>query len=341
MVSFASRATQAAAAASDFEVFRSALRAGLDVEQCAAVTAANASASHSETWMLFANRLERGTDLYTSVFDLRRVADSFIFDDLAELLLLARSHNWPGLESLLSLRSRFFRAWARDQLQAASRIRAATSVGWLAAASPWVLVLLLLARPENRDLFVSVLGLAILLFGAALTALALVVSVRIARPKAVSRADAAHPKDVVLHLAGRVEVLSFLLNAGVPLRLAVERALTEGGWAKSLQLERFSELISSGGSLQEAAWAVRADSKNDRMNELLTKLAISDQLGMVNASEFSDLGHALREQWLVQEAAAAASVETKLLLPQVILSLPLTVLFALYPSLSLLSSSLL
>jgi hypothetical protein len=62
---------------------------------------------------------------------------------------------------------------------------------------------------------------------------------------------------------------------------------------------------------------------------------------MVNASEFSDLGHALREQWLVQEAAAAASVETKLLLPQVILSLPLTVLFALYPSLSLLSSSLL
>ena len=341
MDSFASRANQAAAVAADFEVFRSALRAGLDAEQCATVTAANASSSHSETWMLFANRLERGTDLYTAVFDLRRSANSFIFDDLAELLLLARSHNWPGLESLLSLRSRFFRAWARDQLQAASRIRAATSVGWLAAAAPWVLVLLLLARPENRGIFVSVPGIAILLIGAVLTALSLFVSTRISRPKAVSRADVTHPKDVVLHLAGQVEVLGFLLNAGLPLRQAVELALTEGDWAKSLQLGRFGELIASGGSLQEAAWAVRADSNNERLNELLTKLAISDQLGMVDPSEFSEFGRALREQWLVQESAAAASVETKLLLPQVILSLPLTVLFALFPSLSLLSSSLL
>jgi Flp pilus assembly protein TadB len=341
MVSFASRATQAAAAAGDFEVFRSALRAGLDVEHCAAVTAANAAASHSEAWMLFANRLERGTDLYTSVFDLRRVANSFIFDDLAELLLLARSHNWPGLESLLSVRSRFLRAWARDQLQAASRIRAATSVGWLAAAAPWVLVLLLFARPENRSIFATVQGIALLLIGAVLTAASLVVSARITRPKVVSRVDATHPKDVTLHLAGRVEVLSFLLNAGVPLRLAVERALTEGEWAKSFQLERFGELVASGGSLQEAAWAVRADSKNDRLNELLTKLAISDQLGMVDSAEFYELGQALREQWLVQQSAAAASIETKLLLPQVILSLPLTVLLALYPSLSLLSSSLL
>jgi Flp pilus assembly protein TadB len=341
MVSFTSRAKEAAAAATDFEVFRSALRAGLDVEQCAAVTAANASASHSETWMLFANRLDRGTDLYTAVFDLRRVANSFIFDDFAELLLLARSHNWPGLEILLSIRSRFYRAWARDQLAAASRIRASASVGWLAAAAPWVLVLLLLARPENLSIFVSVQGLAILLFGAALTAVSLVVSAKIARPKAVSRAEVAHHKDFVLHLAGRVEVLSFLLNAGVPLRLAVERALSEGNWANLSELERFCEHIASGGSLQEAAWAARAGSKNDRLNELFTKLAIADQLGMVDLTEFYELGQGLREQWLVHQLASAASIETKLLLPQVILSLPLTVLFALYPSLSLLSSTLL
>ena len=81
MASFALRAAGASAVATDFEVFRSALRAGLDVEQCAAITAANASASHLDTWMLFANRLEQGTDLYTAVFDLRRAADSFIFDD--------------------------------------------------------------------------------------------------------------------------------------------------------------------------------------------------------------------------------------------------------------------
>jgi hypothetical protein len=40
MASFALRAAVASAVATDFEVFRSALRAGLDVEQCAAITAA-------------------------------------------------------------------------------------------------------------------------------------------------------------------------------------------------------------------------------------------------------------------------------------------------------------
>jgi hypothetical protein len=125
------------------------------------------------------------------------------------------------------------------------------------------------------------------------------------------------------------------------LRLAVERALISGDWSYPSEVEPFVELISSGSSLQEAAWAARADSNNNRVNELFTKLAISDQLGMVDSTEFYDLGQALREQWLVQQAAAALAIETKLLLPQVILSLPLTVLFALYPSVSMLSSSLL
>ena len=341
MVSFASRAIEASAAATDLEVFRSALRAGLDVEQCSAVTAANAAASHSGTWMLFANRLDQGTDLYTAVFDLRRAAESFIIDDFAELLLLARSHNWPGLESLLALRSRFYRAWARDLLAAASRIRAATSVGWLAAAAPWVLVVLLLTRPENRGIFLAAQGLAILSLGVLLTTLALLVSDRIARPKVVSRAESSQNTDVALHLAGRLERLGFLLDAGLPLRLAVERALISGDWSRPYEVGRFIELILSGSSVQEAAWAARAESTSDRVNELFTKLAISDQLGMVDSAEFYDLGQALREQWLVQQAAAALAIETKLLLPQVILSLPLTVLFALYPSVSMLSSSLL
>jgi hypothetical protein len=62
---------------------------------------------------------------------------------------------------------------------------------------------------------------------------------------------------------------------------------------------------------------------------------------MVDSGEFYDLGQALREQWLVQKAATALAIETKLLLPQVVLSLPLTVLFALFPSVSMLGSSLL
>lgn len=341
MVSFGSRATEASAAATDLEVFRSALRAGLDVEQCSAVTAANASASNSETWMLFADRLDQGTDLYTAVFDLRRAADSFIFDDFAELLLLARSHNWPGLESLLAFRSRFYRAWARDLLAAASRIRAATSVGWLAAAAPWVLVVLLLTRPENRSIYLAAQGLAILSIGVLLTALALLVSARIARPKVVSRAESSQNKDVALHLAGRLERFGFLLDAGLPMRLAVENALISSDWSYPSEVKRFIELISSGSSLQEAAWAARAESSNDRVNELFTKLAISDQLGMVDSTEFYELGQALREQWLILQAADALAIETRLLLPQVILSLPLTVLFALYPSVSMLSSSML
>jgi hypothetical protein len=341
MVSYKAQAAGASAVASDFEVFRSALRAGLDVEQCSAVTAVNASRSHASAWMLFANRLEQGTDLYTAVFDLRRLARSFIFDDFAELLLMARSHNWPGLERLLALRARFFRAWARDQLAAASRIRAATSVGWLAAAAPWVLVVLLLARPENRGIFASIQGVGLLALGVMLTALALVISARLARPKHISRLEDSRECDAALHLAGRVELVGFLLDAGLPLRLAAERALGTTEWSGPSELATFNELISSGYSLQDASSAARVDSNNDRLNELFTKLDIADRLGMVDSSEFYDLGQALREQWLVQQAAKALTVETKLLLPQVVLSLPLTVLFALFPSVSMLGSSLL
>ena len=341
MVSFALRAAHASAVAVDFEVFRSALRAGLDVEQCAAVTAANATDSHSDTWMLFANRLEQGSDLYTAVFDLRRAANSFVFDDFADLLLVSRTHNWPGLEQLIAMRTRFYRAWARDQLTAASRIRAATSVGWLAAASPWVLVFLLLARPENRSIFVTAQGIGVLGIGAVLTAISLVVSDRMSKPKVVSRADSSNALDKSLHLAGRVEILGFLLDAGLPLRLAVDRAINSSDLVGQTQLERFAELIASGMSVQEAAWSARADSKDDRLNELFTKLAISDQLGMVDSAEFYEVGQGLREQWLVHQSAVALAIETRLLLPQVILSLPLTVLFALYPSVNLLSNSLL
>ncbi len=341
MASFALRAAGASAVATDFEVFRSSLRAGLAVEQCAAITAANASASHLDTWMLFANRLEQGTDLYTAVFDLRRAADSFIFDDLAELLLLARAHNWLGLEYLLGLRARFYRAWARDQLAAASRIKAATSVGALAAAAPWVLVVLLLTRPENRGFFATLQGVAVLSLGVLLTALALFVSSRLARPRPISRTENSNKIDLALHVAQRVELLGFLLASGLPLRLAVERALSSGQLSGASELEQFSELISTGHSLQEAAFAVRENSKNERLKELFTKLAISDQLGMVDSSEFYDLGQALREKWLVQQSATALAIETKLLFPQVILSLPLTVLFALFPSVSMLGSSLL
>jgi Flp pilus assembly protein TadB len=341
MVSFTALAAQSSAVASDFEVFRSGLRAGLDVEQCSAITSINASPSHSTTWMLFANRLEQGADLYTAAFDLRRAADSFVFDDFAELVIVARSHNWPGLERLLVLRSRFYRAWARDQLAAASRIRAATSVGWLAAAAPWVLVLLLLSRPENRVIFASIQGLTVLSSGALLTGLALFVSAHLSRATQVSRAENSNYTDDSLHLAARLELVGFLLDAGLSLRSAVEQALVSSNWPGPPELKYFNELISSGYSMQDAAGLARSDSRNDRLNELFTKLAIADQLGMVDSSEFFDLAQSLREQWLIQRAANALAIETKLLLPQVVLSLPLTVLFALFPSVSMLGSSLL
>ena len=339
MVSFSSRAEGVAAVAGDIETFRTAVRAGLDVEQCSVITAANASDWHTQTWMLLANRLESGNDLYSAVFDFRKVADSFIFDDLAELMILARSHNWPGLEVLLLPRARFYRSWARDQLAAASRIRAAKSVGWLAAVAPWVLVVLLSSRPENLSIFFSPLGLAVLLLGAVFTAMALLISARLARPRVISKATSLQSHDLVLHLANRIENLAFLLDAGLPLRLAIEQALTQGGRTLISEVDHFCELISSGDSIQEAAWAARKSAPSERVGDLFTKLAISDQLGMVSSQEFYDLGQTLRERWLVEQAASAQAIETKLLLPQVALSLPLTVLFALFPSVGMLSTS--
>jgi hypothetical protein len=340
VASYAQLAQVAGDFASDLEAFRGAQRAGLDIEQCSRVTAENASLTHQNEWMLFADRLARGLDLFTAVYDLRASAQSYYFDDFGRVLLLTKALNLTGLARLLDLRARFYRKLAEDCHRAHSRIKSAKSVGWLAALSPWLLLVVLLARPENRQAFADVQGAVLLVVGLCATAFALFVSEHLSRARNISRPESPHSADLALGVAARIEVMAFMISGGFSVRECIEDSRPHEVGMSSAELDELDHLLDSENSLQDALVRSRLGASDPRLRELFTKLALADSLGTADFEEFYALAFAVRNQWLASRATTATAIETKLLFPQVLISLPLSVLFALYPSLGLLGARL-
>jgi tight adherence protein C len=78
-------------------------------------------------------------------------------------------------------------------------------------------------------------------------------------------------------------------------------------------------------------------SKSPPVEELLNKLHISSELGSGLAEQLDDLSASLRQQVATLRLARSTASETKMLLPLVFLILPVTVVFALYPSMQILN----
>jgi tight adherence protein C len=66
------------------------------------------------------------------------------------------------------------------------------------------------------------------------------------------------------------------------------------------------------------------------------KLALADQLGTPVVSQLSSLSMALRENQLTRTREIATAKESRIMLVLVFLVLPITVLFAVFPSLQFL-----
>jgi tight adherence protein C len=79
--------------------------------------------------------------------------------------------------------------------------------------------------------------------------------------------------------------------------------------------------------------------KHPAFRELALKLALSDQLGTQVTSQLISLATALRGEGITEFRKLGAKKETYLLMPLVFLVLPITVLFALVPSVQFLQFS--
>jgi tight adherence protein C len=136
-------------------------------------------------------------------------------------------------------------------------------------------------------------------------------------------------------VAAIVTVLSVALNGDATLQGALSSALrnASGDVAERLRLAlRAIELGQP--SNQALALAINDE---PALEELVNKLQLSNQLGSRLAQQLEDFAKTLHSQVARAKLARATAAETKMLLPLIFMILPITVLFALYPSFQILN----
>jgi Flp pilus assembly protein TadB len=91
--------------------------------------------------------------------------------------------------------------------------------------------------------------------------------------------------------------------------------------------------------VEQACELAEQATEHPRFRELVVKIALSKRLGTQLSEQLTGFSSALTSDWLSELRAISLRAETRLILPQVTLTLPMTILFSLYPSLQMLNGS--
>lgn len=132
-------------------------------------------------------------------------------------------------------------------------------------------------------------------------------------------------------------VMALCLRGGLTIASALTLTLEKATGQVATYLKSVTASIDlgapTGRSLSEAA----QQSGSAPVEELLSKLQIANHLGSSLAEQLDDLSASLRQQAAIERLSRATASETRMLLPLVFLILPVTVIFALYPSIQILN----
>ena len=134
-------------------------------------------------------------------------------------------------------------------------------------------------------------------------------------------------------------LLWFAVSAGESLESALRLAVSRSSGYVSGEFERVLRNVEHGAVMQVELQELASQAKSEHVRELATKLAVA----LNNGSALGDLmgdfvqssTSALRAELLI----IAGRNETKMMIPMVFIILPITVLFALFPSLALIQGS--
>ena len=127
-------------------------------------------------------------------------------------------------------------------------------------------------------------------------------------------------------------LLGVAIDAGLSLVAALESVIPR---AKGPLSSKFSKLLvglNMGGNLYDELAQLRDEEKRPVLDELVVKLQVSLQFGTPLVEQLSMLVGTNRSLIAAEQLAIAAKKENLMLLPLVFLILPITVVFALFPS---------
>jgi tight adherence protein C len=133
-------------------------------------------------------------------------------------------------------------------------------------------------------------------------------------------------------------VLGLLLAAGLPVPVAISWLAPRTSGEIGKLLAALSANLELGADITEELSAL-ADYGDPGLTELAEKLKLMIERGAGVSSQVMELAGTLRSALYRELLAKAGSNETKMLIPTVFLILPVTVLFALFPSLIVLQQS--
>ena len=141
----------------------------------------------------------------------------------------------------------------------------------------------------------------------------------------------------LFELPDLIDLLAVALSSGENLFSGLSRVAERSNGLVATDLKRVLLAVQLGGNLptELAAWSNRADSR--QIAELCTKLQLALRHGTPLAEMLADQALTLRAEVQQVITKKAGQNETRMLVPLIFLILPVTVLFAVYPSLQVLS----
>ena len=142
-----------------------------------------------------------------------------------------------------------------------------------------------------------------------------------------------------LVLAEAAEIFAICSEAGISHReslLRIHRRLN-----RDSAIEFFDQLtLLDAGAPTEDVLETMSKSSDNKFREFALAISLSTRLGTPLSAQLHGFTQQIRHQWLVEFRLSATKAETQMIIPQVAISLPLTILFALYPSLQMLQAAL-
>ncbi|MFM6962990.1 MAG: type II secretion system F family protein [Micrococcales bacterium] len=134
------------------------------------------------------------------------------------------------------------------------------------------------------------------------------------------------------HLPDQVELMAVALQSGESLQAALELIATTSRGPFADALRQSQVRLQLGSSLDQELQILCVELPTAGVKEFASKLAIAINRGTPLAGSLSNLATTLRRRAANQLLRQAGSNETKMLIPLVAIVLPLTVVFAIYPS---------
>jgi tight adherence protein C len=145
--------------------------------------------------------------------------------------------------------------------------------------------------------------------------------------------------EALMEIPDFASILWFAVSAGEPLDSALRLSVSRSTGYVSCQFERVLRNVDHGSVLLVELQKLAAEAKSEQLRELATKLAVALNNGSALADLMSDFIQSSTAILRTELLTLAGKNETKMMIPMVFVILPITVMFALYPSLALIQGS--